>query len=544
MSRPWSAHALRPEAGPGAWLLELTLGGTTYYVADVERDVLKADGESVHYRAGLTIGGYEQLLAAQGDVGGELSVALEADVGVSVALLVQSRGVDLSAGSGELSYLPGDADTYEERLLALLGVVDEPEYGAPDQPLEVLVFSLRQAIPDDAGLIPDPSMRITDAAFSAFVMPESAKEVQMPFVFGFPGAFVELDGTGVTLGATPGTRIEGALDFRIVIAGHHVQAAFVEVFDSDLQSQIRPVTNDYDDYGRPYAWIERDVGAPLNVAEPTYWIAWYPGVGGSGIATPYAAAASLAGAGSLIRYLLSQASIPTDDRSIAGAAAWLDNRFQLGGYGDSAQSPWDFLRDEIAPLLPIALVPGQSGMRVVIWRPGATAADAAEHLVEGSGCFLQSSISYDRKRGDVINKVTLEYAIDGRTGDPRRVITLTPDPDPANPAEWSTDHARVSAARYRTHATTLSSSYVWGDKTAALICEMYVVFHGFVWRVLVVAVDRMRSWVQPGMVVTYTNADLFLEDQPCIVSNWARDEGGAILTLTICEDPVRDRRSI
>ncbi len=543
MNRPWSAHALRPEAGPGAWLLELTLGGLVYYISDVEVDVLTAAGESIHYRAGLTIGSYEQVLAAQGDAGGELSVALEADIGEEVPLLVQARGIDLSAGSGELSYLPGDADTHEERLVALIGVVDEPVYGAPDQLLEVLVFSLRQAITDDAGLVPDPSLRITDAAFSAFVLPDAAKEVQMPFVFGFPGAFTDLDGTASTAGATPGTRIEGVLDHRIVIAGHHVQAAFVEVYDSDDNSDTLAVTNDTDDYGRPYAWVERDIAGTINWGEDIYWIAWYPGVGGSGLATPFAASSALQGAGTLARYLLSMASIPVDDRSIAGAAAWLDRRFELGGYGDNALSPWDLLRDEIAPLLPVALVPGAAGMRVVIWRPGATAADAVEHLVEGEGCFLQSGISYDKKSGDVINKVTLEYALDGRAGEPRRVITLTPDPDPLNPAEWATDHSRVSAARYGTHAVTLSSPYVWEDKTAALICELYVVFHGFVWRVLVVAVDRMRSWVQPGMVVTYTNEDLYLDSQPCIVTSWEMDDGGAILGLTICEDPVRDRRS-
>ena len=73
--------------------------------------------------------------------------------------------------------------------------------------------------------------------------------------------------------------------------------------------------------------------------------------------------------------------------------------------------------------------------------------------------------------------------------------------------------------------------------------DMMVLLHGFVWRVLVVSVDRMQSWVRPGMVVTYTNEDLDLDHQPCQVSSWSMDDGGALLLLTICEDPARDRRA-
>lgn len=544
MSRPWSAQALRPEAGSGVWLLDLRIGGLVYHVADVEIDVLTAAGESIHYRSGLlSLSGLALVLAAPGDVGGEVSVAIEADLGESVPAIVQRRGVDIAAGRGSLSYLPGDADTYEERLETLVGVIDGPVYGDPEKPLEVLVFSLRQAAQDDAGLVPDPSLRITVDAFSAFVMPESAHEVQMPLVFGFPGSYLELDGTAATVGATPGTRIEGVLDHRIVIAGHHVQAAFVEVYDSDGNSDTCAVINDTDDYGRPYACVERAIAGTINWGEDTYWIAWYPGVGGSGMATPFAASASLDGAGSLARYLLSQATVDVSDRSIAGVTRWMDQRFLMGGYLDDATSPWDILRDEILSLLPVGLVPSATGQRIARWRPAATAADAVEHLVEGENCWAQSGVSYDRGRADVVNQVTLEYAIAGDTGEPRRTITLTPSPDPDNPAEWSSDHCKVSAARYGVQAATLSSAFVWGDATAAFICELFVLLHGFVWRVLVVSVDRMQSWIRPGMVVTYTNEDLDLDHQPCQVSSWSMDDGGALLLLTICEDPARDRRA-
>jgi len=216
------------------------------------------------------------------------------------------------------------------------------------------------------------------------------------------------------------------------------------------------------------------------------------------------------------------------------------NRFQVAGYIDTSCSPWEWVQDNLLPLLPLSVTSGASGLFPVLWPYAATARDAVTTITAGAGVVRTSPVTYDRGRRDVVNEIRLSYALDGSDG-ALRVLTHTPEPDPAEAQQVTSLYAQVSGSRYGTIATETDTGIVWASTTAHGIASWMIRARGFPTRVVSYEVGLSLGWLRPGQVVLLTDADLHLTDQVCVLRERTYTDGGRLdLTLALIEDVARD----
>lgn len=530
----------------GYWLLTLVVGDTEILVADRQVDALCDDGSYKLFHSGLSDVAPDETIGDPGSTGSEATIPIEVVLPVDVAQMIEVDGLDLSAATAELAWLP-EGSNWDDRIVQIVGTVSTPEYGEEG---EQAAFSIISAAWEDQGTIPD-GRTVNDDTFGSYVYPDASEDQTLPFVFGRPGVRAWRDGTEATLPGSPAFRLEGGLTPDIVVAGHWVYAAEaavpqVTVFDDSGNQDTCVIRNDTDDTGQPIAVAEHPGGASsLSTTADEYWASWNHG---GAIRAGWSPEDNSHQAGTLLRLLLRQyTTLPIADARFAGLEAWL-NRFHFGGYVDKPGSAWALVRDELLPLLPLTLAPGPDGIYPVAWRFDATEADAIAHLVEGENATRTSRVRYLRERTQVANAFRLEYAIRADSGKFRRNLTLTPDaddPDPAAgqaPLTFGTALARVSKLRYGLRSRPLSSAFVWEDQTAALILLHLLRLEGFIPRGVQVEVGPELARLRPGDIVTYTDSGLSMDQKVAIIQTWGWSAGAAGLQLFLVEDPVRDRR--
>lgn len=522
------------------WLLKLTYAGRDWYWSSSPATPVDADGVSIPHDGGLEEVEVEMALSGIAEEPVQMSVPLSLfwPDGSSLPALIEA-GHDFGASRGELA-LWVSGQPYEDRRVYITGAVSQPEYSRSSDPV---AFSITDYPWEGSTVVPAAGAVVTEAAWPS--APSDSIGQVYPEVVGIPGQYEQNPVSYVTKGS-PAVRVNvltGAT-IELLIAGHHVEATTVKVFDSTT-SQDFAVTNKTDGEGRKVATVATGIPGAIDNTETEFWVGWRASDGG---ARQKLDGDLLQGAGDIIVHYLQESGRRVDIPAWETVAPRL-NTVQLGGYWQERLDPWELLVDQVLPLLPVEMVSGANGLRPVLWEYGATSDAAVEHITEGDGAWRNTGVVYS-KRDQIINVLTLDYAYRANTNEPRRTITLTGDPDETNPDERYHLTADVSQRRYAdtpgeryVSEDVQSSEWVWLDTTANRVLEWQLDARGLMSRSMTLELDPVLGWLDLGDVVTYSEPALAMDRRVAMVRalRWI---GTTTLEcdLYFSDVPPRDRR--
>lgn len=424
---------------------------------------------------------------------------------IDVPALV-AAGHDLAAARAQVSvWAPGR--THEQRIPLLSGRVYAPTYGAAGEPVGLTIES--RAFEDRALLIPEDA-RVSPTTWPA--ADSSAHGRPYPLVIGKPGRYTEADGSEGKTTGSPAYPVDVA-GKRFLIAGHKVQATMIRLINIDKgEARDETIEHVQDGLGRVVATCVVS-GTGLSVVEgDEYWARWDDGLGATD-----AEGGTLHGAGEVLRYLLRRSSIPYDRGRTYAALRQLD-QYQIDTYADDPEATiWDYIADNLLPILPLSVVTGPRGLRPILLQPDPRQLDAIDHINAGPQAQRASQVQYST--AEPIQRVQIEYAPRGDSGDYLRTCTLSGD---------SADSARSvplrkSAQRYVRDGEGLATlrietDLVYDTATAELIAGVQAALHAMPYREITYDCDPSRwGYLEPGDVLTLTDPDLALTDQVCIV---------------------------
>lgn len=166
---------------------------------------------------------------------------------VDVAELVE-QGHPLDGCAAEVA-LADLADSWDDRVILVSGVVVDPVYGRIGEPV---TWTVDASSVDEAG-----SMLTVPIDESTHAMEVDYNAETAPIIFGAPGYYLGSEGGSKRYRGSTGYTVGSAVPYDAVIAGHQVQAATVLARDEDAGGGwiTANVINDYDLNGNPIARI-------------------------------------------------------------------------------------------------------------------------------------------------------------------------------------------------------------------------------------------------------------------------------------------------
>lgn len=529
-------------AGRVVGLLTIDYAGREWRWSTRPVEIAAADGTTRWFPGGLGEVEIDEEIDLFGDGPAINSIPCEVFWPEDVARLV-ALGHDLGAATGEFA-LWMDGDPWGARVVLLDGRLVEPEYGAIG---EAVTFSLERDDGEDKGTVPAPAAAVKRGVTWSD-SPSESEGASYPEVFGQPGPFVTADGTADNASATPAYLVQETTPSQryVVIAGHATEAgrlgADVDLYNDNLGDRATfAAFHTRDDQGR-FVTAVNAYDVYFRASDPwdeshRVWAIWTEARG------MYCANRDepVSGAGDLIATLLERSTLPIDRGAVASASAYL-NRFRVSGYIDDGSSPTEWIKDNLAPILPVSLSTGPKGLYPVVWRYDATQSMAVDELVVGRGLVRTKPIAYAGDAG-LVNEITLQYALRARLGEYARARTISGDPARAGEADvFSSVHARQSWARFGTRAETLTTDVLYDTPSVDLALLVAVLRKGFRRRTVELAADQRYDWLRRGEIVLLTDPDVHMKRQLGIVTVLGRGVGARRVEITVLEDTARDAR--
>ena len=527
------------------WLLELDFAGRTFRFSTEPLSIDDDDGDAISYPGGLDDPGYAESLDRFSHSIDAQTISLELTLPVNVAELVQ-KGHLLGGGRAELSCVLRQAgtiqQTYEGRLVVLSGSLSEPQYGFPDLPSGYITTTVEGSLSEDAGLFLSASQVISEDTFSAIATAGKDEHDGKPYplVFGAPGNYRNSSGDSRTTSGSPAYILDvNTVDDKVqslLIAGHHVNASTVLIFDSS-KSESFSVTNTTDDLGQQIATVDPSGASVIEPTEREFWVGWN---NGGGKKNPWTTATELEGAGDVLRWALTYSTLDIDHGAWAASADFL-NRYKLAGYiSDPEVSVWEWASD-LASLLPVTIRMGASGLYPIIHDTRAT--PDAGLAVTASPEFQQlSQVQIEGQLSDIFNSIRIGYAFRAKTTDPKRYAVIGTK-ETGDASSFSTTTTRQSINRYGKRFRSVESAYIYDRTTAQIVIKHMADIEALPARQVDYRAAPRFAAISLGDVISLTDSNLSLTSQACIVSGKAWDVDSWVFTLLIDTIPDRDDRA-
>lgn len=515
----WSYEALRD--GDTVWLLTVTLGGVELRWSTWPLTIDTEDGDTVYFGGGLDADELEEAVTGLSDTPDLLSLPFEVEAppGVDVAELI-AAGHDFGAAPAEVAlHLVGQ--TWERREVRLSGYLSQPEYGAAD---ETLAFSVEELPYEDAALYPEATARITEAIWPS--APDDSLGLVYPFVFGSPGPYTSATDVARVTSGSPAliVEIDGSDNAqKLLVAGHRVEAENIRIYDeSGSTFEDFPISHEQDGLGRVVAVVDVSGASSISLSDTEFWCVWNDGP-----------AMDVGRAGDLLKYMLRLSTLRVDLSRVDAVKERL-SAFRLAGYLDTEVAPWKWLQDNVLPLLPVTIRSGPAGLYPIVWRLDAVRAEAVAHIEAGAGVSREGRVSYTRRSSELVTELRLEFALRAKTGDYKRRLVLTDDPDAAEPEERKQPLSVRARLRQPRRSQTMTSDIVYDEVTAGRIGGWWLRLHSRILRQVVYKVPRdEQGWLRAGAVVTLTDDELHLSEAVCLVERIVWDGPDTRLSLLI-----------
>jgi len=524
-------------------LLSIVFAGRVFYWASRGLVIESTENGPIQFEGGLSID-WKDALALFNNSPPLVSVSMGIFFPVDVAELI-AKGHDLGRATGEFSIYALDPTkappTYEQRIVIFSGHVVDPQYGAHGEPV---TLSLESNPFEDRTLIPSSTQRINGATFPTVTENVGA---YYPIVFGTPGVYEDTAGLLVSVIGSPAyaVAIGGS---RVLIAGHEVAAAQVSIYNttSGAVDAGQNVLTDTDDLGQLYSYTNVSTYATGD----TLWCVWNEPTG-----TPEGGLlndqrnGTRTGAGELLTYFFRLSTIDQDHGRWRAVSDYLDQRFKFSGYINKPCRPWDYIQQNMMPLLPLSLIATSEGLAPVLWRRDASKAQAVGHLTAGPNLSRVGPVSYYNQ--EITNEIRLNFGVDG-DNDYHREMTVfggeTSDPelgvfDPTlAPDYFSTEYSRASFLRYGTNAETLDTDIVLDNATAGEILEWKHRAACFPYRTITYDAAIRYGFLRRGDVVLLTDEELHITEHVAFVRDLEWYNGRPSLTFVLVDNPPREDR--
>ena len=507
------------------FLLDFVWAGQTLRLAEQALTDVPAgeDGADVDYHAGLEWGGsLDDLgsLLAEDVERRSVSMTLHLWPFVNVPHLT-SEGHVLGSATGTFRVWAEGSDAV---LTLLVGEMNDPIWGAREDPI---VTTLEERPLNDRTLWPPRRARVNATSWPN--RDHNLDGEYYPWVFG--GPWVDDN----TSSFTPAYQIDTTGNGEILIAGHRVLGGEVRIVNHTTGAVAQlTVAHQQDGYGRTIAYVVPGTPNPLaiNIGDQLYcnWRDSTGPVQAFGLESQRDRTQPLRGAGDVLVFWLQQSTIRWDAGRVNAIRDRL-NVYKIDTFAkaDPAQRivPFQWIQDNLLPLLPITPRIGPDGLYFVFWNYSATAEQAVADLVEGRTCWRESDVQ-TTPRDDVANEITVNY----RQNLPiaqylERLVftgseaTLANDDD-AKPSMWS----RRSDLAYGTIAMDIKADHVTDSSTAGRILAYQLRRYAIQLDTISYSVEReIAGRLNPGDVVTLTDSDLDYTDRVCLVlgRQWSAD---------------------
>jgi len=553
------------ENGRLFWLLTLEVRGRAYRFSTGPLAVDNADelqGPPVlQFLSGLEFLEYEDTIGLFD------SEASSREVSVSVLFqqgqakgwtAISDTARDVGTARGELALHLAGQD-FADREIVVSGYLGSPTHGSRFEPVE---FTITESDWNDPAIIPPRGAVVrratwprTTAGGNTMRRDDKAKGQPYPWIFGEPGRSPPADwwgrGSGqiamtpaliVRIDTDDGDNLTNAA--TVLLAGHRTYrpaSAKVKIYNEKTERwcEVTP-TLTTDGLGRTVtiATITAASDAAVDYIEPGHglWVAW---TAAGGVPNKQETAPA-SGAGEIIDYLLDFSELRID--TLRGRAV-LDevNGYQLDGWINESRAPFDIIKEDILPLLPLSPQIRQEGLGFVYWRWDAVAADAVDTLDIGQELGERTSPVQVSAIEDVYNTVRIDYCQDGPEGDFRKSITYShanPHSDEeitVNPYSWA------SFTRYgQREGLVIEAPIVERDDTARSILDWKLHYHSQTHRTVSYRMPQAWQAREVGDVITVTDPDIGWTAVVCLITQIVRVPGYTDLTVTTVSDWIRD----
>lgn len=495
------------------WLLTINYSGGILRISDAPCSVETDAGEWLVFEEGLLEDIQpQQALQLPGETGGQASLSLSLALPIDLAAL-EAQGHELHGAEAEVARWR-EGDSWESRIVVLVGKVRDPEYGMAG---EAVGLTIEDPPWLDVAQVPPPLQKVDGVTWpdSILTLEGASLGALYPLVIGCPGRTDASWGAGAlarwvwhepTIDPDLSANYIGLI---LVIAGHHVNAERVYLNCEAYPAGFRvPVFNGTDGRGQPIAYvpwyaIRTGSGSPFewdtsgaytwrlsdfdgayshglgdnfavgstfisalttNSTEPQFWVGWRDdesaAQGGLVLGGQLVRAA-----GDVLEYLLSLTSAGVDRGRVAAAKPFLAG-INIDISIDEPTSPWEIIASYLLPILPVSIVRGPSGFYPVVWRWGATAADAEMVWDADADPYIQrvSKIRVDGSK--ICNDFSLDYALSRRTGNYSASARLGAGPYDSEDPSLVSLACRNSQARYGLVSKTFQAEAIWEGTSA------------------------------------------------------------------------------
>jgi len=529
MFTPQDFHGADP-----VWLFEMVWGGKTYRLSTQAITLSTASG-TLSFEGGLDTPEWIETLDRLSVTSEGQSVSMEIIIMENVAKR-RREGFGLGSATGELSMVMVKSGVsqqdYSERFRMVSGSISQPQYSDPLKPSGWMAFTLEELPYSDAGSFIDPSARVNKTTWPN--LDEEIDGVTFPIVFGQPGLWLNSEGTTKKGKGSPAYRVDaGAGSEKLLIAGHHVKSATVRVFEG-TSNDVLTVTNEIDGLGQQVATADLSAATSISKTAKEYWVCWDSDTAKENIY----ASRDFEGAGDICRWALNLSTIPVDSGRWAAVAQYL-NRYKLGGFiNDPSVTPWEWLSDNVIPLLPISVRRGPDGLYPIIDDPDVA---PKTKITAGEGWLRISPVQVETRPDEMVNSITIEFASVG--GSHKRSVTMTGNRDSANPDEFTSLYSNVSFRRYGSRSESITSDVVFDTSTAIRIVSEKSRRQGLVVESVTYECAAHWGWLNAGDKILVTDDDLSLLQVPTIVIGREWTGWGWSFTLLIEDDISRNPRA-
>lgn len=530
---------IRPEPGERlVWLLTVEWAGRTWRFASETIEV--ADGAaSQTYTAG--IGGLrvrreaEPLSVSPAPATASVELVWPESVAALVAL-----GHDLSAATAELA-LHRVGLGLEWRDVYVSGRVVEPEYDEVLNPdgsrHSIVTLTVEEAPWDDRAQHPGPEAVVSLATWLTHLASEAGRAY--PTVWGTPGVYLSSSGSTLTCPGSPALVVEystlGATADKLLIAGHRVAASSVLLYYADStafggwSTVSVAVTHETDGLGRVCATLDLSAQSAAVTGAGSYWVAWNAGGGllseidGQPITTM----------GHLVEWWLSRSTGRIDRARLTGTRPLLD-RWRVSGYSDEQVGPWDYVADNLLPLVPVSVSIGPGGLYLIPWRWDAGVAQAQVTLTEGPGLVHVGRVAYQQPPWERCNRRLIRWALDADSNEYLRQTSLGPSPDTDDPDAIGSIIVETSASRLGVLAGDDIETDVLPDRDSAALTLLWrAARDGASRRRVTFDCDGRYAYVQPGWIAHVVSEHLLLNAVADVVAVEVDDHCRVLIEVEI-----------
>lgn len=453
-----------------AWLVDLTFAGLTIRAATHDVDV-ESDAGDLHYLGGLAPIRLQRALDLFSLTADDVPATVEGYVPGDL-VTAWGEGHRLEGAAVQLSQvrvrLDGTAvDAWEDRRVLVTGAVRDGQIGNRTQGATFVRFGIERPRLVSRRQVPSRTAAVHRATWPVDFLSSEDIGAAYPLVFGYPGRD-ELDPDGC-MPALRACWITKAYQYHVLCVGpaatdatsvrlfakyetvgvdvdvgttYDDGAAIVSATDrrGTLLSVVDFHGSGYYSAAGPPNEITGDVQPPVEEGPDDRVFVGFTGTGGGGLTY---GGQLVRDAGDVLAYMLAESGLPVDQGRVEAARPAL-SRFKIDGSITESVDPWEWVRDQLLPLLPVSLVYGESGIYPVVWDPDAS----VRRSIDVGETMFDRSVVLTEDGSNIVNRVSITYGYNARTARNRYTRRVGPV------FEDSTDYA---SAELRTERFSLSS---------------------------------------------------------------------------------------